>query len=86
MNISKAEQRVLHVLARGGRIAHERGSNGKVTDVTCWTHDGMVLEDCTLPLFSRLRKRRLIESRSGAPYRISLRGRRAVRGQLDNAM
>jgi len=86
VNISKDEQRALHVLARGGVIRHERGSNGKVLAVTCFTHDGMVLECCTLKLFRRLRKRRFIESRDGAPYRISMNGRRAVRGQIDNAM
>ncbi|SIN81121.1 YjhX family toxin [Vannielia litorea] len=85
MNISKDEQRALHVLARGGVIRHERGAGGKVLDVTCFTHDGLVLEGCGLALFQRLRKRGFIESRGGAPYRISRRGRRAVRAQPDNA-
>ncbi|MBS8228798.1 YjhX family toxin [Vannielia litorea] len=85
MNISRDEQRALHVLARGGCIRHERGANGKVTGVTCFTHDGLVLEGVGLRLFTRLRRRRLIESRNGAPYRISLKGRRAVRAQPDNA-
>ncbi|MBY6048068.1 YjhX family toxin [Vannielia litorea] len=85
MNISRDEQRALHVLARGGLIRHERGAGGKVLAVTCFTHDGLVLESCDLQLFARLRKRGLIQSRGGAPYRISLKGRRAVRAQPDNA-
>tara|TARA_R110001583_G_scaffold96819_3_gene241458 strand:- start:170491 stop:170754 length:264 start_codon:yes stop_codon:yes gene_type:complete len=84
MNISRPEQRVLHVLALGGRILHERGNGPKVTSVTCFTRDGMVLSDCNLTVFNRLRKKRLIESRSGRPYRIPKHGRVSVRAQLDN--
>jgi uncharacterized protein len=83
MNISKTEQRVLHVLAQGGAIRHER-QGGKVFEALCLTRDGMVLADCTLPLFQRLRRRGLIESKGGAPYRISALGRLVVRGQTDN--
>lgn len=84
MNISRSEQRVLHVLALGGRILHERGEGPKITSVTCVTREGMILSDCDLKVFDRLRRRRLIESRGGCPYRISRRGRLAVRAQLDN--
>ena len=84
MNISKLEQRVLHVLAQGGLIRHERGEGRKISAVTCYTRDGLVLSDCDLMLFRRLRARRLIASGGGAPYRISRRGLAAVRGQLDN--
>ncbi|MDF2142666.1 YjhX family toxin [Paenirhodobacter sp. CAU 1674] len=83
MNISKHEQRVLHALAQGGRIRHFR-QDGKITDVICVTRDGMILSDCTLRLFRRLRTRGFIESRAGAPYTISYRGRMAVRAQPDN--
>lgn len=81
MNISRPEQRVLHVLALGGRILHERGNGPKVISVS---RDGMVLSDCNLTVFNRLRKKRLIESRSGRPYRLSKRGRVSVRARLDN--
>ncbi|SEH58751.1 YjhX family toxin [Magnetospirillum fulvum] len=84
MNISRYEQRVLHVLALGGYILHERDDGPKITSVTCYTRDGMILSDCTLIVFARLRGKRLIESRLGGAYRISKRGRTAVRAQLDN--
>jgi uncharacterized protein YjhX (UPF0386 family) len=44
----------------------------------------MILADFDLTIFNRLRRKRLIESRSGSPYRISKRGRTFVRAQLDN--
>jgi uncharacterized protein len=84
MNISRLEQRVLHVLAKGGAIRHKRGPNGKIDSITCFTREGHVLADCTLPLFQRLRKRGLIQSINGQPYRITLLGRRSVRAQIDN--
>lgn len=84
MNISRNEQRALHVLALGGCILHERDDSSKITAVTCITRDGMTLADCDLSVFNRLRRKRLIESRSGSPYRISKRGRISVRAQLDN--
>ncbi|MCB1418505.1 MAG: YjhX family toxin [Notoacmeibacter sp.] len=83
MNISRHEQRVLHELALGGAIHHERGENGKIQAVTCHTRDGHVLSDCTLDVFLRLRKRRFIQSRNGQPYRASRLGIRVVRSQLD---
>ena len=84
MNISRHEQRALHVLALGGRIIHERGDGPKITSVTCVTREGMILADFDLAVFNRLRRKRLIESRSGSPYRISKRGRISVRAQPDN--
>ena len=84
MNISRNEQRALHVLALGGCIRHERGDGPKVTSVTCVTREGMVLADFDSTVFNRLRRKRLIESQSGNPYRISRRGRTWVRAQLDN--
>jgi len=83
LNISKHEQRVLHVLALGGAIHFDRGQNGKIRDITCFTRDGHVLTDCTLPVFLRLKKRRLIRSAQGQPYRVSRRGIEAVRAQFD---
>jgi uncharacterized protein len=84
VNISRTEQRVLHVLAQGGVIRHDRGEGCKVQDVTCVTRDGTILADCGLAVFARLRRRGLIHSRGGGPYRISRAGRLAVRSQADN--
>lgn len=95
MNISKTEQRVLHVLAQGGRIVPRREAadqaaaietqrKPRIVEATCFTRDGHVLADCTLGLFQRLRRRRLIFSIGGGPYHISRDGLSAVRAQLDN--
>ncbi len=85
MNISKHEQRVLHALARGGRIVHRRDpSRGDIIAVDCFTREGHVLTDCTLALFQRLRRRGLIASRGGGPYRATRLGLVSVRAQADN--
>lgn len=83
MNISRIEQRVLHVLALGGRIEHARNGS-KVDEILCVTREGFILADCTLGIFQRLRRKRLIASAGGGPYRISRLGRLSVRAQLDN--
>ena len=84
MNISKHEQRVLHVLAQGGAIHFERMANGKVREVSCFTRDGHLLADCTLKLFERLKKRRFIKSVNGHPYRATRLGLRSVNAQHAN--
>ncbi len=84
MNISKAQQRVLHVLAQGGKIQHHRDPRGRVVHVDCLTREGFRLEACDLGLFAKLKARRLIASRNGGPYRISREGLLAVRAQADN--
>ncbi len=84
MNISKTEQRVLHVLAQGGAIHPDRGCGRKIHEIVCVTRDGYVLADCTLGVFSRLRRRGLIGSYDGGPYRITHLGHQSVRSQPDN--
>lgn len=83
MNISKLEQRVLHCLAQGGRIQHTR-ENGNIVEVDCWSRDGYRLADCTLDLFKKLKRRSLIASSGGGPYRITRLGLDSVRAQADN--
>ncbi len=74
---------MLHCLAQGGRIQHT-WSGGHIAEVDCYSRDGYRLSDCTLALFKKLKRRGLIESRGGAPYRISRLGLASVRAQLDN--
>ncbi|MBY0423477.1 MAG: YjhX family toxin [Parvularculaceae bacterium] len=84
MNISKAEQRTLHALARGGAVFVDKNEKGDVVAVNCATREGWTLADCTTEVFRKLRKRRFIASSSGGPYRLTLLGRRAVRSEPDN--
>lgn len=84
MNVSKAEQRTLHALAQGGRILIERDQTRKIVKAQCVTRDGWVLSDCSLPVFKKLKRRRLIRSTGGGPYRITRDGLVAVRPQVDN--
>eukprot|EP01035_Chromulina_nebulosa_P034549 gene34549-46364_t len=59
-------------------------NEGRIVAVDCFTRDGHVLSDCTLGLFHRLRRRKLIASAGGGPYRATRLGLCAVRSQLDN--
>lgn len=84
MNISKAQQRTLHALAQGARIEPVRDDHGRLVDVDCLTREGWRLSDCSLSVFKALKKRRLIASCGGGPYRITREGAVSLRSQLDN--
>ena len=84
MNISKYEQRTLHALAQGGRIDFRKNDTGAIVEINCFNRDGGRLDDCTLAIFRKLRRRRLIRSQDSGPYRITREGLAAVRPQLDN--
>jgi uncharacterized protein YjhX (UPF0386 family) len=84
VNISRGEQRTLHALAQGGAIHFDKDNKGKIARVTCYNREGWALADCTLSVFKRLKKCRLIASHDSGPYRITRGGLVAVRSQLDN--
>jgi uncharacterized protein YjhX (UPF0386 family) len=84
LNISKAQQRTLHALAQGARIELVRDDNGRIVEATCITGEGWRLSDCSLGVFKALKKRRLIASKGGGPYRITREGAVSLRSQVDN--
>ncbi|MGV3551842.1 YjhX family toxin [Rhizobium sp.] len=84
MDISRAEQRILHLLAQGGWIEHEHSTKAKISDVRCFTRDGWLYPGFDLSLFGRLKRLKAISSSRGRPYRITGRGLELVRSQLDN--
>lgn len=84
MDISKAEQRVLHLLAQGGHVLVEKDERGRVEDLAIVTRDGWHNTALTLELFRKLKRRRLIASADSGPYRITRLGLLRVRSQLDN--
>ncbi|NVK33244.1 MAG: YjhX family toxin [Rhodobacteraceae bacterium] len=84
MDISKAEQRVLHLLAQGGRIVVEKDDRGHIINSVTVTREGWRWSGCGIELFKKLKRRRYIASRNSAPYRITELGLRRVRSQLDN--
>jgi uncharacterized protein len=83
MDISRAEQRILHLLAQGGRIELIK-DNKKLAELNCYSRDGWRFPGLDEHLFRKLKKKRAIASKGGAPYRITRRGLELVRSELDN--
>ena len=84
MDISRDEQRVLHALAQGGRIALLKNDSGKVTGLEFFNREGWLMSNCSLLLFRKLKARKAIKSSGGQPYRITRRGLELVRSEYDN--
>ena len=84
MDISKDEQRVLHALAKGGRINADKTSSGRILRVELITREGWELPGVPIRIFRKLKAKRALSSRQGGPYRITKRGLELVRSQLDN--
>ena len=84
MDISRAEQRILHLLAQGGRIEIERGESRKIERIIRINRDGWRAPGLDLFLFRKLKRRRAIASKRGEPYRITKRGLELVRSEFDN--
>lgn len=84
MNISKYEQRALHVLAQGGSILHRFDERGRMIAVDFVNREGWRFDDNNLDVFGRLRHKRLIGNIGGAPYRITRKGLRTVWAQRDS--
>lgn len=83
MDISRSEQRVLHLLAQGGRIEIEK-QDKRIADVVCLTRDGWRYPGVDLSLFRKLKRKKAVASSCGGPYRITRKGLELVRSQLDN--
>ncbi|WP_274628951.1 YjhX family toxin [Arvimicrobium flavum] len=84
MNVSRLEQRILHLLARGGRIDLEKNDDGKLEAVHCVTREGWRHAALDIELFRKLKRKRAIASSQGGPYRITRQGLLLVRPQPDN--
>ncbi len=84
MDISRAEQRILHTLAQGGRIQVLKNEKGRIIDIECFNRDGWRLNECPMWLFQKLRRRKAIRSQASRPYEITRRGLELVRAEFDN--
>lgn len=84
MDISRDEQRVLHALAQGGRIAAIKNERGKIIDFEFFSRDGWLISGLTPLIFSKLKARKAVRSQAGQPYRITRRGLELVRSQVNN--
>lgn len=84
MDISRAEQRILHLLAQGGRIELSRDDNHRIEKIVLYTRDGWAFSRLDLITFRKLKRKRAISSSRSQPYRITTRGLELVRGELDN--
>lgn len=84
MDISRAEQRILHLLAQGGRIEITRDENHRIEKLQLITREGWIFSALDLITFRKLKQKKAIRSQAGKPYRITERGLLLVRAEQDN--
>ena len=84
MDISRAEQRILHLLAQGGRIEVIRTDSKKPSELNCYNREGWRYPGFDAAMFRKLKRKRAIASKGGKPYRITQRGLQLVRSEYDN--
>ena len=84
MDISRAEQRILHLLAQGGRIELVRDDNRKVEKLQLFTREGWMFSGLDIVTFRKLKQKKAIRSTGGRPYRITERGLVLVRAEQNN--
>ena len=84
MDISRGEQRILHLLALGGRIIVEKDEDGRPLKFECFTRNGWIFPGLNPKLFRKLKRRRCIASSKSGPYQITRRGLQLVRARPDN--
>jgi len=84
MDISRAEQRILHLLAQGGRIEITRDDDRRIEKLQLITREGWAFSRLDLQTFRKLKQKKAIRSQGGKPYRITERGLVLVRAEQDN--
>jgi uncharacterized protein YjhX (UPF0386 family) len=62
MDISRIEQRILHLLAQGGRIGIEKNEKKRIASVKCLTRDGWHYPGVDLDLFRKLKRKKAVSS------------------------
>jgi uncharacterized protein len=84
LDISREEQRVLHMLAQGGCLQPFKDNRGRIEKIVVINRDGFMLPAMDMLLFKKLKRRHTIASHAGGPYRITRRGIALVRAEADN--
>lgn len=65
MDISRTDQRILHLMAQGGWIEIHRDDRRKIEKALCFSRDGWLYPGFDLELFRRLKRlRRSVRNRA----------------------
>jgi uncharacterized protein YjhX (UPF0386 family) len=84
LDISREEQRVLHMLAQGGCIKPLKDRKGRIEKLELYNRDGWCMPNFDMHLFKKLKRHHTIASHDSGPYRITRRGLELVRSEVDN--